>query len=72
MRRYRSRWEKRFVEADDAERKESGEKKGVALSEVVVPAIAAVEDCEGSGDIEVEEAVGWKGPFLVVVAIRNG
>ncbi len=37
-----------------------------------MPVVAAVEDCEGLSNVEVEEAVGWEGPFLVVAAIRNG
>lgn len=64
--------EERSIEADDTEGEESSEEERVALSQVVMPVVAAVEDCEGLGDVEVEEAVGWEGPFLVVAAICNG
>lgn len=37
-----------------------------------MPVIAAVEDRERLSDVEVEKTVGWKGPLLVVAAIRNG
>ena len=37
-----------------------------------MPVVAAVEDCEGLGDVEVEEAVGWESPFAVVAIVRTG
>lgn len=40
------------------------------MGEVIVPVVLAVEDGEGLGDVEVEEAEGWEGPGLVVVAVN--
>lgn len=34
-----------------------------------MPVIAAVEDCDGFGEIEVEEAEGWEGPLLIVETV---
>ena len=55
-----------LVNAREAERDEGRQEKRVALGEVVVPWVAAVEDGERLRDIKVEEAEWWKGPLLIV------
>ena len=61
-----------MVEADEGEGEDGGEEEGVALREVVVPGVAAVEDGEGLREVVVEEAEGREGPGAVVEAIDDG
>jgi len=58
-----------LVETNEAKGKDCGQEKGVALRQIVMPGIAAVEDSEGLRDVKVEEAEGWQCPLLVVNAI---
>lgn len=58
-------------ESDETEREEGCQEEGVALREIVVPGVAAVEDGEGLGDVEVEEAERRKGPLLVVETVDD-
>ena len=61
-----------MVKSIDAEREEGSEEEGVALREVVVPGIAAVEDGQRLRDVEIEKAEGRKGPLVVVNAVHKG
>ena len=51
---------------DDAEGEERREKEWVALSKIVMPGIATVENRERLCDIEVQKAERGKGPLLIV------
>lgn len=61
-----------MVDADEGEGEDGGEEERVALGEVVVPGVAAVEDGQRLRDVVVEEAGRGEGPGLVVDAVDDG
>lgn len=59
-------------EGDEGEWDDGGEKEGEAFGDVVVPAVCAIKDCQGLGDVEVEPLVRWERPHAEIVVVRGG
>lgn len=56
-------------QADGSKRESGSKQEREALREIVMPRVAAVEDRERLGNVEVEEAERWESPLMVVEAI---